>query len=56
MEDLGLNNVELARKLDISPQAVGQIINGSVVTIPESLDNLLKALGLELSGKAKGRE
>ncbi len=54
MKVLGLSNADLARRLEISPQAVGQIINGKRGSIPDSLDTLLKALDLELIAKPKG--
>lgn len=53
MNKIGLSNAELARKMKVSPQAVGQIINGQRGLIPDSLNDLLKAIGLELVVKAK---
>jgi plasmid maintenance system antidote protein VapI len=53
MNKVGLNNAELARRMKVSPQAVGQIINGQRGRIPDSLNDLLKAIGLELVVKAK---
>jgi ribosome-binding protein aMBF1 (putative translation factor) len=53
MNKVGLSNAELARKMKVSPQAVGQIINGQRGRIPDSLNDLLKAIGLELVVKAK---
>ena len=49
MNKVGLSNAELARKMKVSPQAVGQIINGQRGKIPDSLNDLLKAIGLELT-------
>jgi plasmid maintenance system antidote protein VapI len=54
MNKIGLSNAELARRMKVSPQAVGQIINGQRGLIPDSLNDLLKAIGLELTVRAKG--
>jgi transcriptional regulator with XRE-family HTH domain len=48
MSAQGLSNAELARRLEVTPQAVGQIVNGKRGSIPESLLNVLGELGLEL--------
>lgn len=49
MRRVGVTNADLARKLEISPQAVGQITNGQRGRIPDSLNDLLEALDLELT-------
>jgi plasmid maintenance system antidote protein VapI len=53
MRKMQLSNAELARQMKVSPQAVGQIINGQRGRIPDSLNDLLKTIGLELVVKAK---
>jgi len=47
-DKLGATNTDLAKKLNVTPQAVGQLINGDRGKIPLSLINLLDALNLKL--------
>lgn len=44
----GVTQAELARRLEIKPPSLSQILNGKYGTIPESLLDLLGALGLTL--------
>lgn len=41
-----MTQIELARRLGITPPALSQIMSGKRGTIPESLMNVLEALGL----------
>ena len=48
MAQQNLTQIELARRLGISPPALSQIMSGKRGTMPESLMNVLEALGLTL--------
>ena len=48
LRNLGRTNVDIAKQLNVSPQAVGQIIKGDRGKIPDSLISLLAALGLKI--------
>ena len=48
-----MSNAAIAKQLDISPQAVGQIINGERGAIPRSLLDVLGILGLDLEAIEK---
>lgn len=52
----GLTQRALAKKLGVSPPALSQIINGKYGAIPDSLLDLLGALGLTLRAVPKVRE
>lgn len=51
LKALGMTNADVAKTLDITPQAVGQLVNGDRGKIPDSLLGLLHAIGLELTVK-----
>ena len=53
MDEQGISNSDLSRTMGVSRQAIGQLINGQRGTIPDSLIDLLDALGLELVVQAK---
>ena len=44
----GLNQANLAKRLGISPPALSQLLTGKRGTIPESLMDVIHALGLSL--------
>ena len=44
----GLTQVDLAKRLGISPPALSQVLSGKRGTMPESLMDVLHALGLTL--------
>ena len=48
MRQQNLSQVDLAKRLQISPPALSQILSGKRGTMPESLMDVLKALGLTL--------
>ncbi|GGO28466.1 helix-turn-helix domain-containing protein [Deinococcus humi] len=53
MVQQNLTQIELARRLGISPPALSQIMSGRRGTMPESLMNVLEALGLTLEAVPK---
>lgn len=48
MSRQGLTQVDLAKRLGISPPALSQVLSGRRGTMPESLMDVLHALGLTL--------
>jgi predicted XRE-type DNA-binding protein len=48
MKQKGINQAELARRLDVRPQSVSQVFTGKRAVITTTLENMLDALGLEL--------
>ena len=48
MIERGLINADVARELKVTPQAVGQVINGDRGKLPQSLIDVLRAVGLRL--------
>lgn len=48
MKRQGLSQIELAKRLNISPPALSQVLSGKRGTMPESLMDVLHALGLTL--------
>jgi transcriptional regulator with XRE-family HTH domain len=48
MKQKGINQAELARRLDVRPQSVSQVFTGKRAVITTTLENILDALGLEL--------
>jgi len=48
MNRQGITQAELARRLGIKPPSLAQVLSGKRGTMPESLMDVLEALGLEL--------
>ena len=48
MSRQGLTQVDLAKRLGISPPALSQVLSGKRGTMPESLMDVLHALGMTL--------
>lgn len=47
LEELGISSAELARRCDLSPQAVSRYLNGLMMPRPRTLDRLQAVLGLK---------
>ena len=54
MEERDMTAADLARKLDVSHQAVSQVLSGERGKMPQSLLNLMEVMGLELVVCEKG--
>lgn len=56
MTERGVTQAELARQLGVKPPSLAQILSGKRGTIPESLMDVLQALGLTLEAVPTQRE
>lgn len=54
MNRQGVTQAELARQLGVKPPSLAQVLSGKRGTMPESLMDVLDALGLELVAVPKG--
>lgn len=55
MDRQNVTQAELARKLDVKPPSLSQVLSGKRGLMPESLMDVLDALGLELVAQRKGK-
>jgi transcriptional regulator with XRE-family HTH domain len=55
LEKQGLSKRQLALKLDVTPQYIGQVLSGQRALVSDSWEDILEVLGLEVEVKPGAR-